>query len=187
LGLFALPAVAQEGPSPGTPAKGTNPDNPTDNPRLITIAAQDCTISEGASVTLEDGDGTRARFVDQSRGIKITATSNQIRIEGPTGDFIGNHATFPTSDTSFDTNGDYAVVSTTGIVCQGEGSAADQQYDDGGATPTDDDATIRNGADTVIPKTIPQKVLPATGGVPLETLWLVGLMVVASALLLRRT
>ena len=32
LGLFALPAAAQEGPLPGTPAQGTNPDSPSSRP-----------------------------------------------------------------------------------------------------------------------------------------------------------
>jgi hypothetical protein len=58
LGLFAVPAAAQEGPPPRTPAQGTNPDSPSSPPDLVTIAAGGCTVSEGASVTLEDGDGT---------------------------------------------------------------------------------------------------------------------------------
>jgi hypothetical protein len=166
LGLFVVPVLAQDdgsGPPAGTPAKGTNPDSPTDTPRLITIAARDCRVSEGASVTLEDGDGTRARFVDGQRGIKITATSSQIRIEGPTGDFIGNHAIFPTSDTSFDTDGDYAVVTTTGINCQGTGMPDDQQPADDNAAATQYGAEDKEAP--VIAETIPEKkILVDTGG-----------------------
>ena len=64
LGLFALPAAAQEGPLPGTSAQGTNPDSPSSPPDLVTISAEGCTVSEGASITLEDPDGTQALFID---------------------------------------------------------------------------------------------------------------------------
>jgi hypothetical protein len=165
LGLFALPAAAQEGPPPGTPAQGTNPDNPSSPPTLITIAARDCRVSVDASVTVEDGDGTQARFVNGQRGIKITATSGQIRIEGPSGDFIGDHAVSQ-SDPGFDTDGDYAVVSTTGISCQGTGANQQPTDDNAGATPGADDdqygAEAKKG--TVIVKTIPDKILVDTGG-----------------------
>jgi hypothetical protein len=117
LGLFTLPAAAQEGPLPGTPAQGTNPDSPSSPPDLVTIAAQGCTVSEGASITLEDPDGTQAQFVDGQLGIKITSTSGQISIVGPD-DYIGDHAV-SSSDPGFDTAGDYAVVSTAGIACEG--------------------------------------------------------------------
>jgi hypothetical protein len=55
-------------------------------------------------VTLEDGDGTTARFVDGQRGIEITATGTQISMEGPPDDFVGDHAV-ETSDPGFDTDG----------------------------------------------------------------------------------
>ena len=118
LGLFALPAPAQEGPLPGTPAQGTNPDSPSSPPDLVTIAAQGCTVSEGASITLEDGDGTQAQFVDGQLDIEITSTSDQISIVGPADDYIGDHAV-SSSDPGFDSAGDYAVVTTAGIACQG--------------------------------------------------------------------
>jgi hypothetical protein len=126
MGLLALPAAAQEeGPAPGTPAQGTNPDSPSSPPDLVTIAAEGCTVSEGASITLEDGDGTEARFVDGQLGIEITSTSGQIMIEGPNDDYIGDHAV-SSSDPGFDTDGDYAVVTTTGIVCQGGGTTLEE-------------------------------------------------------------
>ena len=118
LGLFPLPAAAQEGPLPGTPAQGTNPDSPSSPPDLVTIAAQGCTVSEGASITLEDRDGTQAQFVDGQLGIEITSTSGQISIVGPDDDYIGDHAV-SSSDLGFDTAGAYAVVSTAGIACEG--------------------------------------------------------------------
>ena len=62
--VLAVPAPAQESPLTGTPAQGTNPDSPSSPPDIVTIAASGCTVSEGASITLEDGDGTQALFID---------------------------------------------------------------------------------------------------------------------------
>jgi hypothetical protein len=121
LWLFAVPAPAQESPLAGTPAQGTNPDSPSSPPDLVTIAAQGCTVSEGASITLEDPDGTQALFVDGQLGIEITSTSGQISIVGPDDDYIGDHAV-SSSDPGFDTAGDCAVVSTAGIACEGASS-----------------------------------------------------------------
>jgi excalibur calcium-binding domain-containing protein len=118
LGLFALPAPAQESPLAGTPAQGTNPDSPSSPPDVVTIAAPGCTVSEGASITLEDPDGTHALFVDGQLDIEITSTGGQITIVGPNDDYIGDHAV-SSSDPGFDTAGDYVVVTTTGIACQG--------------------------------------------------------------------
>ena len=118
LGLFALPVEAQEGSLPGTSAQGTNPDSPSSPPELVTIAAVGCTVSEGASITLEDPDGTQAQFVDGQLDIEITSTSEQISIVGPADDYIGDHAV-SSSDPGFDTAGDYAVVTTAGIACEG--------------------------------------------------------------------
>jgi Tol biopolymer transport system component len=118
LGLFALSAPAQESPLTGTPAQGTNPDSPSSPPDVVTIAAQGCTVSEGASITLEDGDGTHALFIDGQMEIEITSTGGQITIVGPNNDYIGDHA-FSSSDPGFDTAGDYAVVTTTDIACDG--------------------------------------------------------------------
>jgi hypothetical protein len=198
LGLFVVPAIAQDtgaGPPAGTPATGSNPDNPAGNPDLITIPAQGCRIAEGASVTLQDDEGdTQARFVDGQRGIEITATDSQIRIEGPNDTTsMGDHATFPDpGDTSFSTNGNYTVVTTTGISCQGTG-ANQQPTDDDNANAAQDqyNAADDQYADDVIKDTIPDKkilvdtggpILPIIGGVILA-MGLVGLGV----FLLRRT
>ena len=74
LGLFTLPAPAQESPLTGTPAQGTNPDSPSSPPDVVTIAAVGCTVSEGAFITLEGPDGTHALFIDGSLDIEITST-----------------------------------------------------------------------------------------------------------------
>jgi hypothetical protein len=160
LALLVVPAGAQQdgGIPPGTAANGSNPENPSDNPTLITIAASGCTVAAGASITLEDGDGTRAIFTDGERGITIISQDGRPRIEGPPGDFIGNHAKFPTSDKSFDTDGDYAVVSSTGVTdCEGgDAGPAQDQYDPG---------DVDNPGDTV-PNTSSETQMPDTGGPP---------------------
>ena len=176
--LFVLPAGAQDGGiPPGTAANGSNPDNPSDTPRIITIAASGCTVAAGASITLEDGDGTRAIFTDGERGITIISQGGRPRIEGPPGDFIGNHARFPTSDdTSFDTDGDYAVVSSTGVTdCEGgDAGPAQDQYDPG---------DVDNPGGTV-PNTSSETQMPDTGGPPYLALG--ALLLMFAALLVGR-
>ena len=125
-------AMAQQpgsGPPAGTPATGTNPDNPAGNPDLITIPAAGCDVSPGASVTVEDSDGTTARFVNGQAGITITSTGSELEVEGPNDQNLGDLVV--TSDPGFDTDGDYTVASTTGISCQASGGAPPST-----ATPT---------------------------------------------------
>ena len=74
---------------PGTAANGVDTDNNNSPPDVIVVAASGCTVAAGASITLEDGDGTRAIFTDGDRGITIISQDGRPRIEGPTGDFIG--------------------------------------------------------------------------------------------------
>jgi hypothetical protein len=178
LALLVVPAGAQQdgGIPPGTAANGSNPENPSDNPTLITIAASGCTVAAGASITLEDGDGTRATFTDGERGITIISQDGRPRIEGPPGDFIGNHAKFPTSDKSFDTDGDYAVVSSTGVTdCEGgDAGPAQDQYDPG---------EVDNPGDTV-PNTSSETQMPDTGGPPYLALG--ALLLMFAALLVGR-
>src|SRR5919199_3735685 len=126
--FLAVPVGAQDsgGIPPGTAANGVDTEHSNNPPDVIVVAASDCAVSPGASITLEDGDGTRAIFTDKERGITISAQNGHPRIVGPVGDFIGNHATFPDADTSFDTDGDYKVVASSGITCKGGGAAEDQ-------------------------------------------------------------
>jgi hypothetical protein len=175
--LLVVPAGAQDGGiPPGTAANGSNPDNPSDNPTIVTIAASGCTVAAGASITLEDGDGTRAIFTDGESGITIISQDGRPRIEGPPGDFIGNHARFPTSDESFDTDGDYLVVSSTGVTgCRGGNAGGDDtdpaqdQYDPG---------DVNDPSDTV-PNTSSKTPIPDTGGPPYLALGALLLMVAA--------
>ena len=157
--LLVVPAGAQDGGiPPGTAANGSNPDIPSAPPTVITIAARGCIVAAGASITLEDGDGTRAIFTDGDRAITIISQDGRPRIEGPPGDFIGDHASFPTSDESFETDGDYAVVSSTGVTdCKGgDAGPAQDQYDPG---------DVDNPGGTV-PNTSSETQMPDTGGPP---------------------
>ena len=170
--LAAVPVGAQEsgGIPPGTAATGVDTDNTNSPPDLIEVAASDCTVSPGASITLEDGDGTRAIFTDQQREITISAQNGSPTIVGPTLDYIGNHATFPDTDTSFDSDGDYSVVTSTGVTCGGGGTtAANDQY---GPGPV-------NNPKGVLPNTVVVRKVPDTGGPPYIALAAVALLSVA--------
>ena len=177
--LLVAPAGAQDsgGIPPGTAATGVDTDNTNSPPDLIEVAASDCTVSPGASITLEDGDGTRAIFTDQQQEITISATNGRPTIAGPPADYIGDHATFPDTDTAFDTDGDYSVVSSTGITCGGGGTtaraggttAAKVQY---GPGPV-------NNPKGVMPETVVVRKVPDTGGPPYMALAAFALLSVA--------
>ena len=171
--LLVVPAGAQDGGiPPGTAANGVDTDNNNSPPDVIVVAASGCTVAAGASITLEDGDGTRAIFTDGDRGITIISQDGRPRIEGPPGDFIGDHARFPTSDEAFDTDGDYSVVSSTGVTgCEGgDAGPAQDQYDDPG--------DVSDPGDTV-PNTSSNTQIPDTGGPPYLAVGALLLMVAA--------
>src|SRR5215211_3347671 len=188
--LLAAPAGAQDGGGipVGAPASGLDTDDNNSPPDVVVVSADACEVTPGASITLEDGDGTQARFVDGEKEITITTHEGHPRIEGPVDDFVGDHATFPDADTSFDTDGDYTAVASTGIPCEGadaadDGEGADAARDDG-ATPAADQykkvppGNIKNPKG-VKPGTIAGKKVPNTGGPPLFTLAAVALLSVA--------
>jgi hypothetical protein len=162
--LLVVPAGAQDGGiPPGTAANGVDTDNNNSPPDVIVVEASGCTVAAGASITLEDGDGTRAIFTDGDRGITIISQDGRPRIEGPPGDFIGDHARFPTSDESFDTDGDYSVVSSTGVSgCRGGNAGGDTT---GPAQDQYPDSEVNN-PDDVIPDTSSNRQIPDTGGPP---------------------
>jgi hypothetical protein len=175
--LFMVPAFAQDeggGIPAGTPANGVDTSDQDDPPDVVVVAADDCTVSPGASITLEDGDGTQGTVVDGERGITITAPNGRPKIQHPGGDFVGNHATFPDRDKSFDTDGDYTVVSSTGITgCRGGAAGpAQDQYSQYGAV---------DNPKGVIPDTASGKKMPSTGGPPYIA---VGALVLLSAAVL---
>jgi hypothetical protein len=178
--LAAVPVGAQDSGSipPGTAAIGVDTDNTNSPPDLIEVAASDCTVSPGASITLEDGDGTRAVFTDQQRGITISAANGRPTIVGPTGDYIGDHATFPDADTAFDTDGDYSVVTSTGVTCGAGGTTAARA---GGTTAANDQYGPGpvNNPKGVLPNTVVVRKVPRTGGPPYIALAAVALLSVA--------
>ena len=198
--LVALPAGAQDsgGIPPGTAANGVDTDDNNSPPDVILVEADTCTVSPGASITLEDGDGTQAIFTDGEREITISDQDGSPKIEGPVDDYVGDHATFPDTDTAFDTDGDYTVVSSTGITCEG-GDAAD---DDATPPPAGDDATppaddkkvtpvedqykpgekpgdVDNPKDVVPDTAVKSKKIPNTGGPPYIALAALALLSVA--------
>lgn len=182
--LFVVPAGAQDdgGIPPGTPANGVDTSNSNAPPDVIMVAANDCTVSRGASITLEDGDGTQATFTDGERGITISDQNGRPRIEGPPGDFVGNHATFPDSDTAFDTDGDYSVVSSTGITgCRGGSTGPTQDQYGQAKTPP---PGVVNNPKGVVPETVTGKKMPPTGGPPYIAVG--ALMLLSVALLVGR-
>ena len=143
--LLSGPTWAQGAGAEGIPvrttATGVDTGGTDDPPDLVRIAANDCTVARGASVTLEDGDGTTAEFVDDERGATITAPGGRPQIQATNGGFIGDSATFPSADTSFDTDGDYMVASSEGVACAGTGGG--QRVDDEkDADPADDSARV---------------------------------------------
>ena len=124
---WAQGAGAEEIPV-GTTATGVDTGGTNDPPDLVRIAASDCTVARGASVILEDGDGTTAEFVDDERGATITAPGGRPQIRAMDGGFIRGSATFPSTDTSFDADGDYTVASSEGVTCAESGGG--QRVDD---------------------------------------------------------
>ncbi len=201
--LSVVPVGAQEsdGIPPGTPARASNPDNPSSPPDTIIVASEGCDqVEEGATVTLEDGDAaqpTQVRLVDGTQDIEITEADGRIEIKGPPDEDIYQQGVFlDPSDTSFDdADGVTAVVTSTGITgcAQTTGTArdpdgvapADDDGADGSARADDDGADDRQYADDrkvdVIIKTVPDKPLPKTGGSPL--LLGAGLMLLAATVL----
>ena len=197
--LVAFPVGAQDsgGIPSGTAANGVDTDNNNSPPDVILVEADACTVSQGASITVEDGDGTQAIFTDQQREITISAEDDGVlRIEGPVDDFIGDHATFPDADTAFDTDGDYSVVSSTGITCEG-GDAPDDATSppddkfapvDDQYKPGDQPGDVDNPKD-VVPGTDAGKEIPNTGGPPYIVLAAVALLsgaLIAGHSILRR-
>jgi hypothetical protein len=140
------------GPPADTPAPGTDTNGDTTRD-IATIAANNCRVSPGASVTLSDYDGTRARFVDGQLGINITATENELTIQGPPNESLEQNAVEKFPDTSFFNDGDWTVVSTTGIACQSRGTVTASPTGTTTASPTATTTTIPTTGTTATPTT----------------------------------
>jgi len=144
--LFALPAGAQDdgGIPPGTRATVSESDEDS-RPIVIVVAANGCTVSQDASITLEVDDGQDV-FANGG-GTTISAPNGRPRIEVP-----------PGREASFETAGDFLVVTSTGVSCEG-GNAAQGQY-------ADDDGEVDEAEDVIVGTTSTKKI-PNTGGPPL--------------------
>jgi hypothetical protein len=147
------------GPPADTPAPGTDTNGDTTRD-IATIAANNCRVSPGASVTLSDYDGTRARFVDGRLGINITATENELTILGPPVDSLEQNAVEKFPDTSFFNDGDWTVVSTTGITCQSAGTVPVSPT----ATPTPSPTPTASPTTGTAPPTTPPDSMLDSGG-----------------------
>src|SRR5215210_4983321 len=89
--LFVVPVGAHDGGIlPGTAATEVDTSNSNDPPDVAQVAATGCTVSSGASITLEDGDGTQATLTDGKGGIVIFDQKGRPRIEEEAGDFVGD-------------------------------------------------------------------------------------------------
>jgi len=168
------------------------PDSPPDT---ITVASEGCDqVGEGASVTLADGDAaqpTEVRLTDGRGGVEITETGGQIQITGPPDEDIYQQGVFlDPDDASFDdANGVTTVVTSTGITgcaqTTGTAQTTGNPQDGEGGQPTGgeeaDDQQYGDERGEVILKTVPEKPLPKTGGIPV--LVGAGLMLAAATVL----
>jgi hypothetical protein len=153
------------GPPADTPAPGTDTNGDTTRD-IATIAANKCRVSPGASVTLSDYDGTRARFVDGRLGINITATENELTIQGPPDESLEQNAVEKFPDTSFFNDGDWTVVSTTGIACQSAGTVtvSPTATPTTSPTPTASPTTTGTTTTSTAPPTTPPDTILDSGG-----------------------
>jgi hypothetical protein len=111
-------ATRTSGIPSGTDANGSG--SPVDEVR---INVRNCTVSSGATITLEDIDGVEALFEDGRREIEIRRTSTQVIIDGPLDEFIGGHAeSIDPPDENLNRDGDYDVVASQRITCRHDGN-----------------------------------------------------------------
>lgn len=104
----------------------------------VVIPKEDCTVQEGASVVVEDEDGTRVRLTD-GENVEITSSEDQIVAQGSQdGNLNGATLISNGSDAQFGvTNGteEGTVVRSTGITCNNEvANGANNGDENGGNT-----------------------------------------------------
>ncbi len=173
-------AGGQGGPHEGTPAPGTDTDADTTRD-LSTISAESCTVSSDASVTLSDSVGTRARFVNGQKGVEITATESQIKVQGPPDVSLEQQPveTFP--DDAFSNDGEWTVITSTGISYEGaaaSATAATNAANELTAAKSGQGVVDKQYGDTTILKKTIVKGMPKTGGPsPLLVPWAIALVV----------
>jgi hypothetical protein len=116
----------------------------------------DYQVEEGASITIEDADGTQGTFVD-GRNADITETEDGIRIE-VTGKPIGVAETGTNTNKTLSEKGRVEAVASDGVRVSGSGSGGnnggggtDGNTTDSGVTPTQantPDGTTTDGTTT---------------------------------------
>ncbi len=195
LGLFVVPVGAQQTADPiaGQTAFIEDQDDDGTVDTVGPIAVAGCTVDDGATIVVEDEDGTQVELVN-GLNATITGASNAITIEGTgaNGTFENLNATG--GDRQFGSAGETQtgmVISSTGIVCGGSGGTGGNGTASDGADDGPDDAQYGNREETIIVGTIPDKrILVDTGGPGLP---MIGGMILAVGLvglgvvLLRRT
>jgi len=123
ISLLPNPVGAQTTPLQGAVATITDTADTDDIPNQIVIAfpeGQTCTVSAGATVTVQDPDGTQVELVDDGN-VQITETSTEVTIVG-TGEDDNNIVADPVEAqpgevAGFNT-GEGTVVGSTGIECK---------------------------------------------------------------------
>jgi hypothetical protein len=163
--LCALPAGAQDdgGIPPGTPVTPSDTHGGVDNPRVLTVESRGCKVPEqGATVTVQDQDGTRFKYRDGPE-VSITEVGNgQVKLESRKNRGImvpANAVSF--TDRGFDPNPPITAVGSTGITgCRGgNGTSPSQDQYEQTAAEVDNPKGV-------VPETATNKKMPPTGGPP---------------------
>jgi hypothetical protein len=176
--LFVLPAGAQDdgGIPPGTPVTPSDFNGGPNNPRVFTVESRGCRVPEqGATVTIQDQDGTRFKYRDGPEVAITEVGSGQVRLKSLDDDPItvsDNAISF--NDPGFDPNPPITAVGSNGITgCRGgSASPAQDQYEQTAAEV--------DNPKGVVPETATNKKMPPTGGPPLIV---VGVLALLSAAL----
>jgi hypothetical protein len=174
LTLFVVPVAAQNGgaqnesggiPS-GTPVIPSKTSGGDDNPRVFTVQSRGCKVPDrGATVTVQDQDGTRFKYRDGSEVTITGVGSGQVRLESVDDEGImvpENAVSF--TDSGFDPNPPITAEGSTGITgCTGGGPAQDQYGD-------------VNDPKGVVADTVAGKKMPPTGVPPLIVVGVLALL-----------
>lgn len=153
--------VAPTGPAAEAQCSVSGDTDGVVNSGDVVACAGDYVIAEGASVTLQDSDGTQGTFID-GQNAEITEGSIIIAVAGDPLNVVGGNVVLNTEG--------LFVVATTGVSAAGDGAAVDGgAVDDGaaggGAVAEADDATASaGGGSDAQPASAVVGVLPDTGG-----------------------
>jgi len=193
--MVLLAAAAGAQPAPGdavTVTNGSDAGNDAtviDSGDVLTVSGN-YEVQAGASITVEDGDGTQGTFTD---GVNATITANgelTITVTGDPTAVSGGDGTLgvegvtvvSTTGVSDATDVDVTDVDVTDVDVTDD--ATDDQYGDDVADDTVDD-DVADDASDVLDDTVPDKPLPNTGGMPLSVLIVGFALVCGGSVILR--